>query len=231
MYGDNGCECFLVVSALKIAMNLKSIVSITLWTAANGLVGLMPLTPAYAEDEDENEVQPTAGQVIPYACYDRAGNVVFTTINPQETVGWELGCREVQYESNVPNTAPITYFQCFDENGGVAFNTVDADVAKDSDLFCREIGARITTPVPIRPIYYECFNADGTLAFTTSYPQNTYGWKPGCRELQYQDEVVAQQLEVEQFGYECLDTSGNVAFITYDPQEVKRWKIGCREVR
>jgi hypothetical protein len=219
-------------------MNFKSIVSVAVFTAVYGLGGLLP--PAQARDEPEGkeeiqqeQTQPPAppAEVIPYACYDDTGNVVFTTINPQETIGWDLGCREVQYETNDPTSPPIAYFQCFDVNGGVAFNTIDASVAKESELFCREIGARVTTPVPYRPVYYECYNTDGSLAFTTSYPQNTYGWKPGCRELQYQDAAVAQQSETPRVTFECYDTSGNVAFTTSNREDVNRWKLGCRETR
>lgn len=230
----------------EIAMNVKlmklkstpiqfsqicSIGSTSLVVALYGLLNVMPWSQAIAQTSRTEEVdtQLATGQLIPYACYDRAGNVVYTTINPQETLGWEMGCREVQYESTYPEAPPITYFQCFDVNGGVAFNTVDEEVAEESDLFCREIGTRITTPVPYRPVYYECYNANGSLAFTTSYPQNTFGWKPGCRELQYQDEALVQLPEGA--SYECFDVSGDVAFVTYDPLEVRRWKLGCRELR
>lgn len=197
------------------------------------------LVPATVLADDSNDaeaeaIQSPTGRVIPYACYDRAGNVVFTTINPQETVGWELGCREVQYESVNPASPPVTYFQCFDENGGLAFSTVDGDVAEESELFCREIGTRLSRPVAVRPIYYECFTTTGELAFTTSYPQDTYGWKPGCREQQSRDMVATTQPTDQSTGqpqtnFECLDSSGNVAFTTTDPQEVRRWKLGCRQ--
>ncbi len=172
-----------------------------------------------------------SGQVIPFACYNRAGNVVFTTISPQDTLGWALGCREVQYTSLDPAAPPLTYFQCFDVNGNTAFLTVDAQVAKDSDLLCRQIGTRLSNPVPVRPVFYECFTAAGDLAFTTSYPQETFGWKPGCREMQYQTGLFAEQLNSPSSRYECLDTSGNVAFVTSDAQEARRWRIGCREVK
>jgi hypothetical protein len=216
--------------SLETAMNLKFIAPIAVFAAANGFGGGLPL--AYAQEQDETAPTEFAnGQIIPYTCYDRAGNVVFVTVNPQETVGWELGCREVQYESSVPNAPPATYFQCFDVNGGVAFNTVDSEVAEASELFCREIGFRSTTPVPLRPIHYECYNVDGSVAFTTSYPQNTYGWKPGCRELQYQDAALAQSLETPQSVYECFDINGNVAFTTYEPQDARRWKLGCRQIQ
>ncbi|MFM7424521.1 MAG: hypothetical protein ACKO7W_05930 [Elainella sp.] len=191
------------------------------------------LAPVAVADEasEADTIQSPSGRVIPYACYDRAGNVVFTTTNPQETVGWELGCREIQYESVEPASPPITYFQCFDENGGIAFSTVDEDVAEESDLFCREIGTRLSRPVVLRPVYYECFTTTGELAFTTSYPQDTYGWKPGCREQQSRDMVTATQpTDQPQTRFECLNTSGNVAFTTTDPQEVRRWKLGCRQV-
>lgn len=213
-------------------MNLKFILPIAVLVAVNGAGTLLP--PSLAQDRDQEEVEEAevaTGRVIPYACFDRGGNVIFTTITPQETLGWDQGCREVQYESTDPASPPLAYFQCFDVNGGVAFNTVDADVAEDSGLFCRYIGARLSLPVPVRPVYYECYNIEGTLAFTTSYPQETYGWQPGCRELKYQDVAVAQQTETPITSYECLDTSGNIAFTTYDPQEVRRWKIGCRETR
>lgn len=213
-------------------MNLRFIVPIAIFTAVNGFGGLLPFSQARAEDNGEQEeTQVSTDRLIPYACYDQAGNVVFTTFNPQETVGWALGCREVQYESTDPISPPIAYFQCFDVNGGVAFNTVDEEVAEESDLFCRTIGSRVTTPVPYRPIYYECYNIDGNLAFTTSYPQNTFGWKPGCRELPSQTVTAQETTETPQNRYECLDISGNVAFTTNDPQEVRRWKLGCREVR
>lgn len=219
-------------------MNLKFILPIVVLTAVNGLGGLLPLA-AQAKDRDQEKPSEnaqatagTAGQVIPYACYDRSGNVVFTTTNPQETIGWELGCREVQYESSNPASPPLLYTECFDVNGGTAFSTVDRKVARNSDLPCRPIGTRLSLPVVARPVYYECFNTDGTLAFTTSYPQETYGWKPGCREQQYQDTAVAaQQTDTPRTAYECLDTSGNVSFTTYDPQEARRWRIGCRQVR
>ncbi|MCU0524845.1 MAG: hypothetical protein MUF72_08480 [Elainella sp. Prado103] len=215
--------------------SVRSLSSAMVVTALYGLLNVMPWSQAIAQttgSENRSETERTelaTGQIIPYACYDRAGNVVYTTINPQETLGWEMGCREVQYESTFREAPPITYFQCFDVNGGVAFNTIDAAVAEESELFCREIGARVTTPVPYRPVYYECYNADGTLAFATSYPQNTFGWKPGCRELQYQDAMLTQM--PDRTPYECFDISGNVAFVTYDPLEVRRWKLGCREIR
>lgn len=214
----------------ETTMNLKFIVPVAVFAAVNGLGGALPVAQAQERDEEET-VEFSGDQVIPYTCYDRAGNVVFTTVSPQETTGWELGCREVQYESNVPDSPPAVYFQCYDENGGVAFNTIDSEAAEESDLFCREIGHRITTPAPYRPVYYECYNVDGALAFTTSYPQNTYGWKPGCRELQYQDVVVTQQVEEPQVTYQCFDVNGNVSFTTYDPQDARRWKLGCSELR
>ncbi len=210
-------------------MKVRSIGSIACLITVYGLVNVLPWSQVWAKEEQETET--TTGQIIPYACYDRAGNVSYTTINPQETLGWEMGCREVQYESSEPDTTPIVYFQCFDVNGGVAFNTIDDEVAEDSGLPCREIGSRVTTPVPYRPVHYECYDVNGDLAFTTSYPQDTFGWKPGCRELQYQDEAVAAQLnQTPRTTYECFDTRGNVVFTTYDPLEVRRWKLGCREV-
>jgi hypothetical protein len=211
-------------------MKPKFLVQVALFTAVSSLGWWLPLAQAQA-DEAESQANSPAGQVIPFACYNRAGTVVFTTINPQNTVGWDLGCREVQYESVDPASPPLTYFQCFDQNGGTAFKTIDAEVARDSDLFCREIGTRLSNPIPLRPVHYECFTATGDLAFTTSYPQDTFGWKPGCRELQYQDEVLAQQPSSPRSSYECLDISGNVAFTTNDQQEARRWRIGCREIK
>lgn len=213
-------------------MNLRSVVSTGLFLTVQGfLSGGIALAPAQAsEDTNESAEEPVTGQIISYACFDRAGNVVFTTINPQETVGWELGCRPVPYESTDVASPPITYFQCFDVNGGIAFNTVDEEVADDSDLFCREIGTRITTPMAYRPVHYECYNTEGTVAFTTSYPQNTYGWKPGCRELQFPETTVSQTVS-DQPLYECFDTAGNVAFTTVNVQETRRWKLGCRQVQ
>ena len=207
-------------------MKPKLLVQAVLFTAVSGSGWFLPLAQVRA---DEAGNAPT-GQVIPYACYNRTGNVVFTTINPQDTLGWEAGCRQVQYESVDPASPPLTYFQCFDSNGGIAFSTIEAKVARDSDLFCREIGTRLSSPIPLRPVHYECFTAMGDLAFTTSYPQDTFGWKPGCRELQAQDAAVAQQT-VSPSRFECLDTSGNLAFTTYDPQEARRWRIGCRELK
>lgn len=211
-------------------MNLKSFVSTGLFLTVQGLLTSgIALAPAQAS-EDTSEEESVAGQVIPYVCYDRAGNAVFTTISPQETVGWELGCRPVPYESASVDSPPITYFQCFDVNGGIAFNTVDEDAARESDLFCREIGTRITTPVTYRPVFYECYTTEGLVAFTTSYPQNTYGWKPGCRELQFPETTVSQTIS-DQPLYECFDAVGNVAFTTVNVQETRRWKLGCRQVR
>lgn len=207
----------------------RSIGSIACLLTVYGVINVLPWSQVWAQETEETE--PIAGQIIPYACYDRAGNVYYTTINPQETLGWEMGCREVQYESNNPDTPPIVYFQCFDVNGGIAFNTIDAEVADDSGLPCREFGSRVTTPVTYRPVHYECYDANGNLAFTTSYPQDTFGWKPGCREVQHQDTVVSQTTEIPRTTYECFDTTGNVAFTTFDPLEVRRWKLGCREIR
>lgn len=212
-------------------MNLKLIVPVTVFTAAYyGLAGL--LLPAQAQErENEEPVELSNGQAISYTCYDRAGNIVFTTINPQETLGWELGCQEMPYESSIPDSPPVVHFQCYDESGGIAFTTVDVDVAEDSDLFCREIGHRRATPIPFRSVHYECYNTDGTVAFLTSYPQNTYGWKPGCRELQSQEVAAIRNLESSQPAYECFDVNGNVAFTTENPQDANRWKLGCRQIR
>ncbi len=211
-------------------MKPKFIVQAVLFTAISGLGWLLPLAQVRA-DEAETEVISSTGQVIPFACYNRAGDIIYTTITPQNTVGWDLGCREVQYESDDPDAAPLAYFQCFNVNGNTAFLTVDERIAKESDLYCRQIGTRLSNPIPVRPVFYECYTAAGNLAFTTSYPQDTFGWKPGCRELQYQDEVVAQQLISPRSSYECLDTSGYVSFVTYDPQVARQWRIGCREVK
>jgi hypothetical protein len=236
LYCENGEECFLCQSP-ETAMKLKFIVPISIFAAFYGLTGVLLLSPAWASDDEPKrdngeEIEMTAeGQVIPFACYDSAGNVIFTTSNPQQTLGWGLGCREVQYESNNLDSGPAAYFQCFDVNGGVAFNTVDPQVARDSDLFCRKIGSRITTPMTARPTFYECFNVDGSTAFTTSYPQDTFGWNPGCREVQYRDAVLTQQVDTVQTTYECFDATGNVAFTTPDLQDAKRWKLGCRELR
>jgi hypothetical protein len=209
-------------------MNLKSILPIATLIAV-GVTGLLPPSPALARKRDKPaEDAQAAGQIIPYACYDRAGNVVFTTTNPKETIGWPMGCRQVQYESSNPTSPPLVYFQCFDRNGSLAFSTVDEKVAKDSKLRCNEIGSRLSSPVTARPIFYECFNANGTLAFITSYPQETFGWKPGCREQQQGTVAATQQSTPSGTTYACLDTSGNIAFTTSDPQEVRRWKIGCR---
>jgi hypothetical protein len=216
-------------------MKPKFMLPVALLTAVYSLGGLAPFQLASAKADEEPETEETSevptSELIPYACHDRAGNVVYTTIHPQETVGWALGCREVQYETINPESPPVVYFQCFDVNGALAFSTIDGEVAEDSGLFCREIGTRLSLPIPARPIYYECFNTNGTVAFTTSYPQETYGWKPGCREQQYQDAVATQPDDQPQASFECLDTNGDVAFTTSDPQEVRRWKLQCRQVQ
>ncbi|MEA5597426.1 hypothetical protein [Rivularia sp. UHCC 0363] len=222
-------------------MKPKFILQAALFTAVSALGWLLPLAQVRADEpgpadesvpaDELSPVNSPSGQVIPFACYNRAGNLVFVTVNPQDTLGWDLGCREVQYTSSDVDSPPIDYFQCFNVNGNTVLITVDAKVARDFDLYCRRVGTRLSNPVAVRPTFYECFTATGDLAFTTSYPQDTFGWKPGCRELQYQAGFVAEQSVLPSSSYECLDTSGNVAFITTNQQEARRWRIGCREVR
>ncbi len=154
-------------------MNLRSVVSIALFTAMGG-IGFMPVQ-VHAED-----TKPSAQQIIQYECYDRSGNIAYVTPNPQETIGWQMGCREVSYTSKAAVRA--AYYQCYDGNGNIALTTTSEAVADALDN-CRNIGYRDTTPPQVQPVYYECLNSKGEVAFTTAHHQDTQGWVPNCREI------------------------------------------------
>jgi hypothetical protein len=157
-----------------MVINLKSVVSIALF-AVTSSIGLMPIHQAQAED-----VKPTTQQLIRYECYDRSGNIAYVTTNPQETIGWQMGCREVPYISEAEPRA--TYYQCYDGNGNIVLTTTDRSVDNNLDN-CRRIGYRDSTPTQIQPVYYECLNSKGEVAFSTVHHQDTQGWVPDCREV------------------------------------------------
>lgn len=156
-----------------MVINLKSVVSIALFAVTGG-IGFVP-TQAHAET-----TKTSAQQIIRYDCYDRSGNIAYITINPQETIGWQMGCREVPYLSEAE--ARATYYQCYDGNGNIALTTTSESVADALDN-CREIGYRDSTPPQVQAVYYECLNNKGDVAFTTARHQDTQGWVPDCREV------------------------------------------------
>lgn len=163
-------------------INLKSAVAIALVTVTGGL-SFLP----YAQAE---EIKSSSEQVIRYECYDRSGNISYVTINPQETIGWQMGCREVPYISEAEAESRATYYQCYDGVGNIALTTTSEDVADAWDD-CRKIGYRDSTPVRIQPVYYECLNSQGAVAFTTTRHQDTQGWVPDCREVRTITPAVA----------------------------------------
>ena len=158
-----------------MVMNLKSVVSIALFAVTGG-IGFVPLQ---AQAKDAN---PSAQQIIRYECYDRSGNIAYVTTNPQETIGWQMGCREVPSTSEAATESRVTSYQCYDSNGNVALTTTSEDVVDAMDN-CRKIGYRNTIPAQVQPFYYECLNSKGAVVFTTARHQDTQGWVPDCREV------------------------------------------------
>jgi len=158
-----------------MVINLKSVASIALFVVTSG-IGFMPVQ---AQAEDAN---PTAQQIVRYECYDRSGNIAYVTTNPQETIGWQMGCREVSYTSEAAGGSRVAYYQCYDGSGNVAMTTTSEAVA-DAMNNCRKIGYRDITPAQVQSVYYECLNGKGEVAFTTTRHQDTQGWVPDCREV------------------------------------------------
>jgi hypothetical protein len=158
-------------------MHLKSVVSIALFAATSGLGTILPLQITQAQEEQQPISVP---QIIRYECYNRDGSVAFVTIDPYETIGWQMGCREVPYTAESAQVR-TDYYQCYDGNGDIAFTTASERIGDDND--CRKIGYRDTTLTQNRPIYYECLNSKGEVAFRTSRHQDTLGWVPDCREV------------------------------------------------
>jgi hypothetical protein len=164
-------------------MNLKSVVSIALLTMSGLGSVLLPVSYVRA---DEHEETATPQQIIRYECYDRSGNLAFTTADPAETIGWAMGCREVPYTLETrdeDDKLRITYYECYDGNGNIAFTTTNESLADSHSFECRNIGYRTTVPVEKRSVYYECLNNEGEIAFTTNRHQDTQGWVPNCREV------------------------------------------------
>ncbi|NJR41298.1 MAG: hypothetical protein HC767_00220 [Akkermansiaceae bacterium] len=160
-------------------MNRKFVMSIALLTMASGLGTVLPIR--YAQAQQQPQQQPvSAQQIIRYECYNRNGSLAFVTIDPYETIGWKMGCREVPYtvEADQPR---VDYYQCYDGNGNIAFTTTNEEIVDQND--CRKIGYRDTTLTQNRPVYYECLNSKGEVAFTTRRHQDTLGWIPDCREV------------------------------------------------
>lgn len=163
-----------------MAMNLKSAASIALLAATSSL-GAFLLPPSQAQAKTDEAISPQ--QIIRYECYDQNGNVAFVTVDPYETVGWPLGCREVPYVDTADNKPNTDYYQCYDGNGNIAFTTTNEQLGDRAGLDCRKIGFRDITPVRSRPLYYECLNNNGEVAFVTYRHQDTQGWVPNCREV------------------------------------------------
>ncbi|MBD3880389.1 hypothetical protein IFO70_01325 [Phormidium tenue FACHB-886] len=159
-------------------MNLKSIVSIAVFSASSLGITVLPAQRALAQ-EIERSTQP----IIQYECYNLDGTVAYVTTNPQETIGWQQGCREVPYVVTEPAQSLTTYYQCYDVKGNTLFTTASQQVAEAMEEECKEIGYRDSTPVPINAAYYECYNNQGEVAFTTTRHQDTQGWIPSCREV------------------------------------------------
>jgi hypothetical protein len=165
-------------------MKLKPIVSIAVFAASSFGMTLLPLQTVLAREAKSDaqpvvEVQPT----IQYDCYNLDGSIAYVTTNPQETIGWQQGCREVPYVVPEPIQSQTTYYQCYDVNGNTQFTTTNSEIAESKEASCRRIGHRDSTPVQINAAYYECLNNQGAVAFTTTRHQDTQGWIPACREI------------------------------------------------
>ena len=175
-------------------MKLKSIVSIAVFAASSFGMTVLPLQTVLAREVKLDtqpivEVQPT----IQYDCYNLDGSIAYVTTNPQETIGWQQGCREVPYIVSEPVQSQTTYYQCYDVNGNTQFTTTNSDIAESKEADCRKIGHRDSTPVQINAAYYECLNSQGAVAFTTTHQEDTQGWIPSCREIRTITNVSAQQ--------------------------------------
>jgi hypothetical protein len=179
---------------MNLNLNLKSLVSIAVFTASSlGLTGL-PLQSALARKAKPEAQQAVPAQtIVQYNCYNLDGSIAYVTTNPQETIGWQQGCRQVPYIVEAPVRSQTVYYQCYDANGNTLFTTADPQVAEARDSNCRKIGYRDSTPIPINAAYYECLNSQGEVAFTTIHHQDTQGWVPACREVRTITNLSVQQ--------------------------------------
>jgi hypothetical protein len=199
-------------------MNLKSVVPAAIFAVSSVLGTVFLPTNAQAQSQDDQT------QAVSYECYDANGNIAFTTINPQETYGWTLGCRPLrQLTSTDATQSSVPYYQCYDANGNVAFTTTDSEAG------CPRVGSKRSNPIQANAIYYECYNNKGEVAFTTRDPQDTFGWLPSCREVQYRGTDTVSQTSM--LPYECYDTNGGVAFTTRNPQIYQSRGFRCQAPR
>lgn len=80
-------------------------------------------------------------------------------------------------------------------------------------------------------IPYQCFDASGNVAFTTTNPQETYGWRMGCRQMRYISNDPSQRQVAY---YDCYDEVGNILMTTTNPEDAERLdnhdKVTCRKI-
>jgi hypothetical protein len=223
-------------------MRLKPAIPAIVFAAVSLLGTVLPMPNAQAKDNEHNQRYP----VLYYECYNAEGNIAFTTTEQRDTIGWSLGCRQVRYIVEEPPLTRTDYYQCYNVLGDVALTAVDPNSTRDrltsgdynhhprtrrvADLGCGQIGHRNSSPDISRAVHYQCYNVNGGIAFTTIYPQDTYGWKPGCSEVARRTDELSQSPTASPpvIQLECYDRNGNLVLTTTDPRQITSRVESCR---